>query len=159
MQQRVQMRGAAQDLTVGRHGRICRCSVGKCVIAAAGQRQAAVGHGGVQRVQQFRVIQIVCVAKGVPPCAQLLGAAQSGCTGRADTAVGLVHGHKPLVARRNGIAQGGGTIRGAVVHQNAPKGVKFLRGNGIGAGGQKRRRVMYRHNDCNLAGLHFVTSA
>ena len=103
--------------------------------------------------------EIVRVAKGIPPCAQLLGAAQSGCTGRADTAVGLVHGHKPLVARRNGIAQGGGTVRGAVVHQNAPKGVKFLCGNGIGAGGQKRRRVMYRHNDCNLAGLHFVTSA
>ena len=159
VQQRVQMGRAAQDAAVFRCGGIGGRCVGKGVIAAAGQRQAAVGHGGVQRVQQVGVVQIICITEGEPPRTQRAALPQPGRAGGRYTAVGLVQRHKTLVPGCDGIAERRGTVCGTIVHQNAPETVKFLRSNRIGAGGQIGCCIIDRHNDRDLTGLHFVTSA
>ena len=105
------------------------------------------------------MVQIVCITEGVPLRAQLLCLAQARRARCAYAAVGLVQGYKPLVARSNGVTQGGRAVRGAIIYQNAPESVKSLRRNRVRAGGQEGLRVVHRHNDSNLTGLHFVTSA
>ena len=55
MQQRVQMGGASQDLAVAGRGRVGGHGVGKGIVPAAGQRQPAVRHRRIQRVQKLRV--------------------------------------------------------------------------------------------------------
>ena len=159
MQQRVQMGGASQDLAVAGRGRVGGHGVGKGIVPAAGQRKPAVRRRRIQRVQKLRVVQIVRVAERKPFGPQCPPLAHTRRAGRADTAVGLVQRHKALVARRDGIAERGGVVGGAVFHKNAPETVKFLGSNRVGAGGQERRRIMYRYDDCDLTGLHGVTSA
>ena len=105
------------------------------------------------------MVQIIRIAEGEPPRTQRAPLPQPGRACGRYTAVGLVQRHKPLISGCDGIAERRGAVRGAVVHQNAPEAVKFLRGNRIGAGGQIGCCIIDRHNDRDLTGLHFVTSA
>ena len=105
------------------------------------------------------MVQIICITEGEPPRTQRAALPQPGRAGGRYTAVGLVQRHKTLVPGCDGIAERRGTVCGTIVHQNAPETVKFLRSNRIGAGGQIGCCIIDRHNDRDLTGLHFVTSA
>ena len=153
------MVGRGKKPGLGRQRRFGRgLTVVKHLAAAAGNGHTGLGGSAVQRAQKIRVQQVVGIAKGEPPRAVGAGSLYAGQPCGCRAPVALVNHHKAPVPGGNVVTQGGGLIGGTVVHQNADKVRKALRGNGFHAGGQVGCAVENRHDHGNFGAAHGVTS-